>query len=114
MMIMIKQFENGASTSNNDRHHEMYPKFQEDFRKDALALVDAFEKLGNPWIETSSLLYELNISIVMPDEVVQSIGQIKTIGENKFKHYLDQKLSILKQSISLDLQIVRQALDKPK
>ena len=75
MMIMIKQFENGASTSNNDRHHEMYPKFQ-DFRKDALALVDAFEKLGNPWIETSSLLYELNISIVMPDEVVQSIRQI--------------------------------------
>ena len=71
------------------RHHEMYHKCQEDFRADILALVDAFEKLGNPWLETSGLLYELNESIVMPNEVVKSICHLQTIGKNKFKQYLN-------------------------
>ena len=54
MIRMVKEFEETSSTtSDHDRHHEMYPKFQEDFKNNVLALVDAFEKLGNPWKEKS-------------------------------------------------------------
>ena len=84
-------------------------------------LKSSFEKLGNPWIETSALLYKLNESIVMPEEVVQNIRQIKMIGEKKFKHYHDQRINSQTKHFTdtvkrTDLQLFRQALDtkKPK
>lgn len=81
-MIMVKEFEKsrtgGQVGGSDNRHHEMYPKFQEDFRRDVLLLVDAFEKLE------SGFLYELNESMVMPEEVVENIQRLKLIGENKY------------------------------
>ena len=86
-----------------------------------LALVHAFEKLGNPWTEKSGLLYELNESIVMPEEVVESVRQLKTIGEAKFQSYLDMRINsqaeFFTDTVSRnDLQLFRKALDtkKPK
>ena len=56
----------------------MYPIFQKNFRIDVLALVDSFEKLGNLWLETTGLLYDLNESIVMPEEVVNNVMNIRS------------------------------------
>ena len=92
---MVKEFEKSptAAGDDDDWHHEMYPKFQNDFKRNVLALVDAFEKLGNHWKVKSGLLYELNELIVMPDEVVQSLRQVRTIGENKFNNFLEKRVN---------------------
>ena len=95
LMRMVKEFEESPNSADveDDRHHEMYSKFQNDFKLNVMALVDAFEKLGNPWKEKSGLLYELNESIVMPDEVVNSIRQLKKIGEGKFTSFLEKRVN---------------------
>ena len=89
---IVQEFESGGN-DENDSHHEMYPKFQQTFRKDVLALVDSFEKLGNPWLETSGLLYDLNESIVMPEEVVENVRQFKSMGKGKFEEYLQSRIN---------------------
>ena len=89
---IVQEFES-CGNDENDSHHEMYPKFQQTFRKDVLALVDSFEKLGNPWLETSGLLYELNESIVMPEEVVENVRQFKSMGKEKFEEYLQSRIN---------------------
>ena len=71
----------------------MYPKFQKDFKDAVLSLVEAFEKLGNPWKERSGFLYELHESIVMPDEVVANIRSLKQIGEVKFCKFLEMRVN---------------------
>ena len=56
MVQTVKNFEKASlPSSDNDKHHEMYPKFKDDFRKNVMALVEVFEKLGNPWKEKSGL-----------------------------------------------------------
>ena len=92
MARIIWEFE-GDDDNDNDLHHEMFPKFQHDFKKNVLGLVDSFEKLGNPWSETSGLLYDLNESIVMPDEVVQNIRSLKKTGEERFRKFLDLRIN---------------------
>ena len=89
---IVKEFESDVD-DEKDLHHEMYPKFQQNFRKDVLALVESFENLGNPWLETSGLLYELNESIVMPDEVVENIRNMKMIGEERFTEFLESRIN---------------------
>ena len=51
-------------------------------------MVDAFEKLGNPWKVTNGLLYELNESIVVPAEVAENVHDIRKIGEAIFQKFL--------------------------
>ncbi len=47
--------------------------------------MDSFEGLGNPFLEDSVYLYDLDQSIIMPDEVVNNIRNAKAIGEAKYK-----------------------------
>ena len=83
MVRIVWEFE--GEVIDNDMHHEMFPKFQQGFKRHVLALVDSFEKLGNPWAEASGILFELNESIVMPDEVVQNVRSLRKAGEERFK-----------------------------
>ena len=123
MIRMVQEFEksngDGKVSGSDDRHHEMYPKFQEDFRRDVLALVDAFEKLGNPWKEQSGLLYELNESIVMPDAVVQNIRLLKSIGEGKFENFLEKRVNSQEEALTdtisqNNIVLFRKVLDMKK
>ena len=115
-MRMVKEFEKsrtgGQVGGSDNRHHEMYPKFQEDFRRDVLLLVDAFEKLGNPWKDKSGFLYELNESIVMPEEVVENIQRLKLIGENKFKDFLEKRVNSQQEAITDTIQSQKSARRK--
>ena len=115
---IVQEFES-IIDHDTDKHHEMYPKFQKNFRNDVLALVDSFEKLGNPWLETSGLLYELNESIVMPEEVVKNVRNIRSYGEGRFEEFL--KLRVNSQGLKYtdpitnsNLVLFKQALETKK
>ena len=57
-----------------------------------LALVDAFEQLGNPFMENSGQLLDLDQSIVMPPEVVDNVRKVKDIGLQKYKAFVDKRI----------------------
>ena len=56
-------------------HHEQYPKFQSDFKANVNSLVDAFEQLGNPFLEDSGEMLDLDQSLIIPFEVVKKYAR---------------------------------------
>ena len=51
-------------------------------------------------IKNSRLLYELNESIVMPEEVVKNIKQLRNIGEEKFKSFLEKRVNSQSEALT--------------
>ena len=76
---LVRMFEK-TNESDERMHHEQYSKFQSDFKSDVIALVDAFEQLGNPFLEDSGEMLDLHQSLVMPPDVVNDIRTVKDIG----------------------------------
>ena len=92
---IVKALENGFdSTKQEDRkHHEQYPSMQKKFRKDVLALADAFVELGgNMFSEKSGHLYDLVNKVIMPAEVVECVRNIKSIGQLKYNKLLKERI----------------------
>ena len=71
MAQLVKEFERNDE-ADEQMHHEQYPKFQSDFKTDVNSLVDAFEQLGNQFLEDSGELHDLDQSVIMPTEIVSS------------------------------------------
>ena len=65
---LTQEFEQ-STQSTDERHHKQYAKFQCTFKSDVQAMVETFVELGNPFLEDSGQLIELDGSIIMPDEV---------------------------------------------
>ena len=58
-------------------------------------------------------------SIVMPDEVVESVRQLKTVGQSKFNNFLDMRINSRAEAFNdtvsrTDLPFFRNALDTKK
>ena len=73
-------------------HHEQYSKFQLDFKADVSSLVDAFDQLGNPFLEESGDLIDLDQSLIMPPEVVKSMRDIERTGAELFKSFMEKRI----------------------
>ena len=58
----VSEFE-GTDKSDEWVPHEQYPEFQSDYNSGVIALVGAFEQLGNPFWEDSRGLLDLDQSI---------------------------------------------------
>ena len=68
LSCLAQKFEQ-LSLTTDGRRHEHYAKFQSTFKEDVLALVEAFNDLGNPLLEDSGQFIELGGSVIMPNEV---------------------------------------------
>ena len=76
MARLVCQFK-GTKEPEEKMHHEQYSKFQLDFKADVSSLVDAFDQLGNPFLEESGDFIALDQSLIMPPEVVKSMKDIE-------------------------------------
>ena len=83
MARLVREFE-GSKEADDQTHHEQYQKFQLDFQSDVLSLVDAFEQLGSPFLDDSCDLIDLDQSIIMPLEVVNSMRNIEETGQELY------------------------------
>ena len=63
------------------------------FQSDVLALIDAFEDLGNPFMEESGDLLDLDESSVMPPHVVENIRKVKDIGFIRYKAFVEKRVT---------------------
>ena len=63
------------------------------FQEDVASLVDAFKNLGgNMFLETSGKLFDLKDRIIMPDEVVESIKNLESVGQKKYELFVKERL----------------------
>ena len=69
MARLIQEFEQ-PSVGVNLKHHEQYKQFQKTFKNDVQALIQSFTERGNPFVEDSGRLIELQSYAVMPQEVI--------------------------------------------
>ena len=90
-MMRISSFE-GNKEADDRMHQEQYTKFQLDFQSDVLSLVDAFEQLGIPSLEDSCDLIDLNQSIIMPFEVVNSMRNIEETRQELYSSFLNSRI----------------------
>ena len=67
------------------------------WQADVVALVDAFEEAGNPFLEETGELVELEGSVLMDEEVINSVKNVKTIGLEKYVNFLDKRISSQKE-----------------
>ena len=87
--------------SEERMHHEQYAKFQSDYKSDVHALVDAFEQLGNPFLEDISEQLDLDQSVIMPPDVVNSVRKMTDIRLQRYTDFVNKRVS------SLLLQYIR-------
>ena len=91
MARLVREFE-GTQKADEKMHHEQYPKFQTDFKADVASLVDAFEQLGNPFLEDSGQMLDLDQSIIMPPEVVDNMRDAENIGKQLYDSFLHKRI----------------------
>ncbi|ELU13546.1 hypothetical protein CAPTEDRAFT_218243 [Capitella teleta] len=90
MARLIQEVE--GSKDQSTRHHEQYPQYQKKFKEDVLNLIQAFEDLGNPFLEESADLLDLDQSIMMPDDVINNVRKISSFGRELYNKFLNERV----------------------
>ena len=75
--------------------------------------------LGNPWLEESGELYELDGSIIMPPEVIENIRRIKDIGKAKYDSFVKLRIESQQDSFTstlsqTNLKLFKDEMEKKK
>ncbi len=65
--------------------------------------MDAFESLHNPFLEDSGNLIDLDQSVIMPQEVVDSVRNVKAIGENKYREFVVKRIGSQQEPLTASL-----------
>lgn len=88
---MIQEFES-CSHEEDHSHHEQYREFQEKFKTNVTALVQVIEEMGNPFLEDTGNLIQMDSSIVMPHEVVNAVTTVECVGIKQCDEFVEQRL----------------------
>lgn len=101
----LREFQNSSSISDNIilPHHEESESFQKQFLTKRNSLKKTIEELGNPYLEGGKELYSLETNIVMSEECVKNCMNIKSIGEQKYKLYLKERIETNEKPVFLKL-----------
>lgn len=79
------------SEKMSTKHHKQIPSVQNTFLN-VDNLLNAIEELGNPFKMDSGDLLAIDTKDIMPTEVVESIKNIKKIGQDQFKAFVSEKM----------------------
>lgn len=84
-----------------------------------VALVDAFEQLGNPFLEDSGELLDLDQSVIMPPDVVDNVRKVKDIGLEKYTTYVNKRIISQEEAFTapiphVKLKLFKNALTQPR
>ena len=94
-------FDEGGTTSNiiEDRHHEQTKSVQDKFLRDVRSLVITIEEMGNPFMEDSMDLLNLNSKAIMPEKIVKDLKSIYSLGKAKYYQFMEERLKSNSKSI---------------
>ena len=92
---MVTESDEGQSApekKQSTKHHEQVPSVQNSFLKNVKSLVSSVEDLGNQFKEDSGDLLALDTKDIMPAEVVESVQNIKKIGQSQYKAFVSERM----------------------
>ena len=91
---MVTEYEGQSAPEKklSTKHHEQVPSVQNAFLKNVKSLVSSVEDLGNPFKEDSGDLLALDTKDIMPAEVVESVQNIKKIGQSQYKAFVSERM----------------------
>ena len=91
---MVTEYESQSAPEKKQstKHHEQVPSVQNAFLKNVKSLVSSMEDLGNPFKEDSGDLLALDTKDIMPSEVVESVKNIKKIGQSQYKAFVTERM----------------------
>ena len=81
------------------RHHDQTASIQRRFVKHVANLVEAIEKLGNPFAVDSKELIAIDTKYIMDKLVEATVESAKSIGEKQFAEYKEGRLLALTKPI---------------
>ena len=93
--------ENGTilDVTHPDHHHEQTKSVQKKFVHDVQSLVTTIEQMGNPFMEDSMDLLNLNSKAVMPEKVVKSLKNMYSLGKERYYQFMEERLKSNLRSI---------------
>ena len=89
-------------------HHEDNKNFENNFKNDRSQLMSAFDKLSNPFSESSEDLINIFTRQVYPDESSTSVISAEEIGKNQSSLFINERL--IKRTTSVHATIHRNNL----
>ncbi|KAL8622037.1 hypothetical protein ACOMHN_056522 [Nucella lapillus] len=91
---IVQDFEEQMTTTTilSLNHHDQLPSVQTTFLKKVRALTEIFVELGNPFAEDSGYLIALDTKDIMPQEVVQTVYSILTIGQEQYDSFVKERI----------------------
>ena len=87
-------------------------------QKDATALIEEFEVVGNPFKEENGKLVELYAGAIMPDEVTENVNKIKETGKSMYRKLQEERILSQKRSFNAPIErckvkLFKSALKEP-
>ena len=77
-----------------------------------LALIEAFEDLGNPFIDDSGNLIDLDESLIMNQDVVDNVNRVNEIGLTRYKDFIDKRIMSQEESFNTPIKLTKLKLFK--
>ena len=86
---IIKEFEEQFLDKNDDEnlHHDERYSTQNSFRMKVDSLVEAYEDMGNPFLDQSDDLSTLDMGVIMDRSAVDTVFAIEAVGKEQFNNY---------------------------
>ncbi|KAK3910268.1 Chromosome-associated kinesin KIF4 [Frankliniella fusca] len=84
---------NTKQKADSTRHHEQTPAHQRKFQEAIWKVKEAFEDIGNPFLETTERLICLDSGAVMPPECVSNLRKANEEGINMVHTFCRDRLS---------------------
>lgn len=69
--------------------------------------MDAFDELGNPFMEDTGQLLDLDESLVMPQSVIDNMLKARGIGMKGYEEYLEKRISSQKEPFTATLSLTK-------
>ena len=81
--------------------------------------MDAFEQLGNPFLEDSVELLDLDQSIFMSPDVVDNVSKVKDIGLQLYTTFFNKRVSTQEDAFTAtlhktNLKLFKSCLSEPR
>ena len=119
---LVEEFEEGYDDDSSDSggHHEQTKSVQDKFVKDVRSLVITIEEMGNPFMEESGDLINLNYKVVMPEKVVKAMQSMYATGVTKYDPFIEERFKSGSKSLSETIPrnslpvFSKPGVDKPK
>ncbi len=92
--MIIGEYESSIDNSHVDTKPNIMNKSttqQKAFSDDVLSLVAVMDELGNPFLDRTKDLLTIDSQEVMPQSVVESLEKIHTLGESKYRTFIEER-----------------------